>query len=133
MGLLDNLGAMLGGSSSPTSGLAGSLLDVLGGGQGGGLAGLVQAFQQQGLGKQVESWIGTGQNLPVSAAQIQQVLGPKVQALAAQHGLSADAASQAISQLLPHLVDQLTPDGQAPQGGDALAQGLSALRSKLAV
>ncbi len=132
MGLLDNLGAMLSGSSSATPGLAGSLLDIIGGGQG-GLGGLVQAFQQNGLGKQVESWIGTGQNLPVSAAQIQQVLGPKVQALAAQHGMSVDAVSQAVSQLLPHLVDQLTPNGQAPQGGDALAQGLSALRSKLGV
>lgn len=134
MGLLDDLaGKVLGGRAGASSGLTNSLLDLLGGGQGGGLASLVQAFQQNGLGKIVESWIGTGQNLPVSAAQIQQALGPKVQELAQQHGMSVDAASQLVSQVLPGLVDQLTPNGQLPQGGDMLAQGLSALRSKLGV
>lgn len=132
MGLLDDLGSMLGGKTGE-SGVTKSLMDMIGGSQGGGLPGLVQAFQQNGLGKLVESWIGTGQNLPVSPAQIQQVLGPKVQELAQQHGMSADALSQAVSRILPGLVDHLTPGGQLPQGGDALAQGLSALRSKLGI
>lgn len=131
MGLLDGIASILGGNTGASSNVAGSLLDMIAGGQGGGLGGLVQDFQQQGLGHLVESWVGTGQNLPVSAAQIQQVLGPKVQAMAAQHGVSADTVSQAISQLLPHLVDQLTPNGQLPQGNDALTAGLAALRSKL--
>jgi uncharacterized protein YidB (DUF937 family) len=134
MGLLDTLGSMLGGSSNASSGLAGSLLEVLAGNsttQGGGLGGLVQEFQRNGMGNLVASWIGTGQNLPVSAAQITQVLGPTVQAMAAQHGLSPDVVSQAISQLLPHLVDQMTPNGQAPQGADAMTESLSALRAKL--
>jgi len=133
MGLLDSITSALGGNTGASSGVTGSLLDMIAGGQGGGLGGLVQDFQQQGLGHLVESWVGTGQNLPVSAAQIQQVLGPKVQAMAAQHGVSADTVSQAISQLLPHLVDQLTPNGQLPQGNDALTAGLSALRSRLGI
>ncbi len=131
MGLVDTLAGILGGGTASGSKISSSLLDMLGGGQGGGLAGLVQAFQQNGLGKLVDSWVGTGQNLPVTPAQIQQVLGPKVRDLAQQHGLSEGAVSQAVSQLLPGLVDQLTPGGRLPQGGDALAQGLSALRSRL--
>jgi uncharacterized protein YidB (DUF937 family) len=133
MGLLDDLkgaaGGLLqgGGAQSP---LARSLLDLLG--QGGGLNGLVQAFQQKGLGDIVGSWIGTGGNLPVSPAQIQDAIGPHVQQLAAQHGLPADSISQMLSQILPGMVDHLTPNGQLPAAG-VLEQGLSALRSKLGV
>lgn len=134
MGLLDSLaGSLLGGNAGASSGLAKSVLEMIGSGQEGGLNGLVQAFQQNGLGKLVESWIGTGQNLPVSPSQVQQALGPKVQELAQQHGMSTDAVSQALSQLLPGLVDHLTPNGQLPQGGDALTQGLAALRSKFGI
>jgi len=132
MGILDSLGSVLGGSSGVSSGITKSLLKMIGSGQGGGLGGLVQAFQQNGLGHLVESWIGTGQNLPVSAAQIQMALGPKVQELAQQHGMSADAVSQALSRFLPGLVDHLTPSGQLPQG-NGLEQGLSSLRSKLGI
>lgn len=127
MGLLDNLAGSLLGGQAASSPLAGSVLDLLG--RSGGLGGIVQAFEQNGLGSIVRSWIGTGPNQPVSAAQVQQALGPKVQELAAQHGMSADAVSQALSQLLPGVIDHLTPDGQLPQGG--VAAGLSALRSKL--
>jgi uncharacterized protein YidB (DUF937 family) len=132
MGLLDELkgaaGSLLQGSAGSQSPIARSLLDMLGQGQ--GLAGLVQAFQQNGLGDIVGSWVGTGQNLPVSASQIMQALGPHVQRLAAQHGTSPDAVGQALSQLLPGIVDSLTPGGQLPAAG-ALGEGLSALRSKL--
>lgn len=131
MGLFDELksvaGSMLGGSAGQSP-VARSVLDMLG--QGGGLGGLVQAFQQKGLGDVVGSWVGTGQNLPVSPQQIQQVLGPQVAQLAAQHGITADAATGLLSKILPGLVDQLTPGGQLPSG-DALQQGLSSLRSKL--
>ena len=132
MGLLDNLaGSFLGGNAGATSGLMNSVLEILGSNQSGGLGGLIQAFQQNGLGHLIDSWIGTGQNLPVSPGQIQQALGPKVQELAQQHGLSADAVSQALSQFLPGLVDHLTPTGQLPQGG--LGESLSALRSKFGI
>ena len=130
MGFLDNLaGSLFAGKAEASSPLVKSVLDMLG--QSGGLGGLVQAFQQNGLGHLVESWIGTGQNLPVSAAQIQQALGPKVQELAQQHGLSADAVSQALSQFLPGVIDHLTPNGQLPDGG--VGAGLSAFRSKFGI
>ncbi|WP_290871545.1 YidB family protein [Aquabacterium sp.] len=87
------------------------------GGQG-GLASLVQAFEQGGLGSVVQSWIGTGANLPVSAEQLQAVLGSeKVSALAAQVGLNPADLSQQLSGILPGLVDQLTPHGTLPQDG----------------
>jgi uncharacterized protein YidB (DUF937 family) len=92
---------------------------------GGGIGGLVQAFQQGGLGNVVQSWIGTGQNLPISAEQLQSVLGgeggPLAQ-IAGKLGMNPADVAGHLSQLLPQLVDTATPDGQLPQGG-----GLGAL------
>lgn len=134
MGLLDGLlgaaGPLLGGQGQRGSPLLGSLLGMLG--QSGGLAGLVQAFEQAGLGHVAGSWVGTGQNAPVSPQQVQQALGPQVQQLAQQHGMTTDAVSSALSQLLPGLVDHLTPGGQLPSGG-GLQQQLSSLRAQLGV
>jgi uncharacterized protein YidB (DUF937 family) len=130
MGLLDQIAGALGGSQpggGAQSPLIGSVLSMLGSG---GLQGIEKAFQANGLGEVIKSWIGTGANLPVSPAQIQQALGPSVSQLAQQHGLSADAVSQHLAQLLPGLVDKLTPGGQVPQG-DALGQALGALKGLL--
>ncbi len=116
MGLLDNLenqamGKVLGGSSNP---LAASLLQMIQN-QPGGLQGLVQSFHDKGLGGLVSSWVSTGPNPPASGEQIQQVLGSEqVKALAAKAGISPDVASSAIAQLLPGIVDKLTPNGQVP-------------------
>jgi uncharacterized protein YidB (DUF937 family) len=71
------------------------------------------------LGDVVASWVGTGANLPISAEQISQVLGPDtLQQLARQFGGGAggDLAGQ-LAQMLPQVVDQLTPNGQLPAGG----------------
>jgi uncharacterized protein YidB (DUF937 family) len=87
---------------------------------GGGLGGLVQAFQQGGLGDVVQSWVGTGQNLPVSPEQLQSVLGgengPLAQ-IASKLGMNPADVAGHLSQWLPQLVDQATPGGQLPQGG----------------
>ncbi len=132
MGIFDELlgaaGPLMRGQGAATSSLAGSLLGMLGGS--GGLAGLVQAFEQAGMGNVVGSWVSTGQNLPVTAQQIQQALGPQVQQIAQQHGMGPDAVSAALSQVLPGLVDHLTPTGQLPSG-NALEQSLASLRSQL--
>jgi uncharacterized protein YidB (DUF937 family) len=84
----------------------------------GGLGGLVGKFEQAGLGNVVSSWIGSGQNLPISADQLQSVLGSDaVSSIAAKLGINpADAMGQ-LSTMLPGLVDKLTPNGQAPTGG----------------
>jgi uncharacterized protein YidB (DUF937 family) len=92
---------------------------------GGGIGGLVQAFQQGGLGNVVQSWVGTGQNLPISAEQLQSVLGgeggPLAQ-IAGKLGMNPADVAGPLSQLLPQLIDTATPNGQLPQGG-----GLGAL------
>jgi uncharacterized protein YidB (DUF937 family) len=122
VGLLDNLesqglASLLGGSSSP---LLTGLLQIVQN-QPGGLQGLVQSFQDKGLAGLVSSWVGTGQNLPISADQIHQVLGSQqVQSLAASAGMSPDAAGSAIAQLLPTLVDKLTPSGQVPDHSNVM-------------
>lgn len=96
----------------------------------GGLSGLAEAFQKNGLGEVAASWIGTGRNLPVSADQLQQVLGAdQVQAFARKAGLSPDLAGSQLADLLPTIVDRLTPGGQMPQGGDLMSTGMSLLQS----
>jgi uncharacterized protein YidB (DUF937 family) len=90
----------------------------------GGLAGLLQSFQQGGLGHVFESWISTGQNLPVTPDQLHGTLGSDVIARITQAtGLSQAQVEQHLSTLLPQIVDHLTPGGQMPQGdiGGALA------------
>jgi len=131
MSLLDDLenkaaSGMLGGSSNP---LATGLLHMINNTPG-GLSGLLQNFHEKGLGGLASSWVATGQNLPISADQIQNVLGSdQVKQLAAKAGISPDMASSALSQLLPTLVDKLTPNGQVPQHSSILEMGMSVLQS----
>ena len=94
----------------------------------GGISGLVSAFQKNGLGEVVASWISNNTNLPISAAQIQSVLGQgPLQDLAAKTGLSTNEVAANLSEHLPGLVDQLTPEGKLPSG-DLMAQGLGMLK-----
>jgi uncharacterized protein YidB (DUF937 family) len=127
MSLFDQLSSVLSGEHA---GLLGNVLDALGKERGGGLAGLVQAFQANGLGDVVSSWIGTGQNQSISASQIQSVLGSDaVKQLAAKMGLSPDAVSAKLAEVLQDAIDKLTPNGKLPEGG-LLAGALTALRAK---
>lgn len=124
MGLFDGL---TGGSG--TQGVAAQVMELLGKQQG-GLAGLAATFQQKGLGDIVSSWIGTGQNLPVSADQIQQVLGnDQIRSFAEKAGISTDAAGSQLADLLPGIVDKLTPGGQIPESGDLMSGGAALLRN----
>lgn len=130
MGLLDSVvGALAGGQSGGESPLLNVVMQLINNPQTGGLGGLVQSFQQGGLGSIVNSWVSSGQNLPISAEQIQAVLGGgQLQNIAAQLGMSTEQASGGLADLLPQLVDKLTPNGQVPEGGDLLAQGLDMLK-----
>lgn len=136
MGLLDSLaGAMLGKvlGGGQQQALVDGVLGMLGkgSGQAGGLSGLVDMFSKKGLGDQISSWVGTGQNLPVSADQMHHALGgDTIQQLAAKAGISPEQTSSGLAHLLPQLIDQLTPDGNVPASG-ALEQGLAALKGKL--
>jgi len=89
----------------------------------GGVGGLLQAFQQQGLGGVVNSWVGTGANQAVSPEQVQSALGSEqVQEVASKLGVSPQDASSHIAQWLPAIIDHLTPNGQVPAGGSNIME-----------
>lgn len=131
MSLLGDLaGQFMGGGAGGNQSMLSSAVELLNN-HPGGLAGLLQSFHSQGLGDLASSWVGNGGNLPVSAEQIQGVLGnEQVQQFAQKLGISPDVASGHLAQLLPALVDHLTPNGQVPQGGIA-SEGLSVLEGFL--
>jgi uncharacterized protein YidB (DUF937 family) len=81
----------------------------------GGVQGIVNEFERNGLGPTVRSWVGTGPNQPLSATDVHRVLGPELlQQLAAKTGLSVQDLTEKLSQVLPQAVDHLTPDGKIP-------------------
>jgi uncharacterized protein YidB (DUF937 family) len=113
-------------SSNP---LASSVLEMINQ-HPGGLAGLIQTFHEKGLGDIVSSWVGTGQNLPISSEQIQQVLSSQqVQNLAAKAGISPETLTSQLSTLLPSLVDKVTPNGSVPTQEGLLQSGMDFLKS----
>jgi len=118
MGLLDNVIGALGANAGGSGGQADPLQAILGMlGQGGGLAGLVTQLQQGGLGDAVASWISTGPNQPVSADALGRVLNSDaVAGFARQLGVNPQDALGTLAQMLPQVVDKLTPQGQVPQG-----------------
>ena len=80
-----------------------------------GLGGLLSRFQQNGQGDVVNSWIGSGQNQSISPSQMGTALGPDViKVLAQRTGLSEEVITSQLSQLLPGVVDKLTPNGRLP-------------------
>lgn len=122
MGLLDSVIGALGQGSG--GGNQAALLQAVvamlaqGGQGGGGLADIVSRLQQGGLGDAVGSWVSTGQNLPVSPDQLGGALGDDLLAsLSQRSGIDAGELLGPLSQLLPQVVDQLTPGGELPQGG----------------
>jgi uncharacterized protein YidB (DUF937 family) len=129
MGLLDNLESMAMGKVAGSNPEAAAVLQLIQN-HPGGINGLVQAFHSNGLGGVVNSWISTGPNQSVSSDQIQQVLGSgQVQALAQKLGLSPEAAGSTLSQLLPAVMNHLTPNGSLPEQSNLLQMGESLLAS----
>jgi uncharacterized protein YidB (DUF937 family) len=133
MGLLDQIvkglaGKFLGGGAGTQNPLLDIALSLLTNPQTGGLEGLAETFKSKGLNDIMSSWISTGQNLPVSGKQIQDVLGSDlIQQFAKKLGASNQDVSGGLANLLPDLIDKLTPTGQLPEK-DVLAQGLKTLR-----
>ena len=132
MGLLDQmLGGVMGQQASAAGGQGGLLPLVLQlvNNFPGGFQGLLAQLGQGGLAQQVQSWVGTGQNMPVSAEQLMQALGGgQLAALAQQFGMPADQAADGMAGLLPDIIDKLTPSG-AVQDAD-IAAGLEMLRGR---
>jgi uncharacterized protein YidB (DUF937 family) len=149
MGLLDSvIGAMAGGMGGQgRGGTQGALLNAViamlangqgtgqgqgQGGAGGGLGDLIGRFTQGGMGDVIGSWIGPGQNAPISGDQLSSVLGSDmISDLAAKLGLSHEEAAGQLSQVLPQVVDRLTPQGHAPAGGLGGMDDLMAQLSQL--
>jgi uncharacterized protein YidB (DUF937 family) len=139
MGLLDSIlgvvknqvsgnAAAPGGNNDLLDAVIGMMTDQ----QSGGLSGLVEKMIQGGLADQVKSWVGTGENLPVSAEQLQSVLGSSfVQDLAAKMGINTADVAGSLSSLLPQVVDKLTPDGEVPGDNKLLEIGLAGLKAVL--
>ncbi|WP_306329231.1 YidB family protein [Streptomyces venezuelae] len=124
------LGSLLGGSggqSGGAGGILGSLIGALAGGQGGGpggaaggsnpLGGLLDMLTRSGLTDQTQSWVGTGENQPVSGAQIAEALpDDTLRKVAQDAGVTPQEAADQIAQTLPQAVDKLTPNGAMPSG-----------------
>ncbi|MBI5718270.1 MAG: DUF937 domain-containing protein [Burkholderiales bacterium] len=113
-GLGGMLGSALGGGGAGAAGGAGSS-----GGSGGfgGLGGLVEQFTRHGMGDVAKSWVSTGQNMPISPDRLGQVLGgDTLGSLSRQLGMNQGDLLGQLSQMLPQVVDKLTPQGRIPQG-----------------
>jgi uncharacterized protein YidB (DUF937 family) len=118
-----DLGALMKLASNPqVRNLVMSLIGSMGGSKqsnGAKMAGLVGDLQDKGLGDQVNSWVGTGQNKPVTGQEITKALGPETIAHAAQDaGMTPQQASEELAKVLPQVVDTATPSGQPPQAND---------------
>ncbi len=137
MGLLDGVlgnlvGGLLGGQPAQGAQAQGSLLQValqlLQ--QNGGIQGMLGKFDQAGLGQQAQSWIGTGQNLPIDANAISQIFGQgQIGQIAQQLGITHEEAAGQLAHALPQVVDKLTPQGQVPENhSDLVNQALAILQ-----
>ena len=132
MGFFDDLvGKVTGAVKGPEGqgGLVEGVLGLLTNKETGGLEGLMQSFNQQGLGDIISSWVGTGNNAAITPDQVQEGLGSDViQQLAEKSGVSVDAAKAQLAELLPSLIDKVTPEGKIPEGG-LLDKGIELLGS----
>ena len=129
MGLLDGLiSGMNGTATQGQSALLQVALQLVQ--QSGGLPGIISKLQHGGLADHVGSWIGTGQNMPISGGQLQEVLGSgAIGEIAQQLGLSHGETSSGLAQVLPQIIDKLTPTGQIPSDhGSLLSQAISVLQ-----
>ena len=116
MSLLGDLVQKVSGAVDPQhAGMVSHLVDYLNSPASGGIQGLVQNFERQGLGPVISSWISNGPNQPITADQIRNVLGStQVQQLATRMGIPPETLSAGLSKVLPLVVDHLTPGGQVP-------------------
>ena len=137
MGLFDSIVGQVGAalSSGQSQGNQNGMMDVishlLSDPETGGLQGLLKSFQDKGLGDIAASWVGTGQNQPITAAQIQQVIGSdRLASISQRFGLSPDTVAAGLAEMLPHVIDHLSPNGQL-SANHLVEQGLSLLKTKL--
>ncbi len=128
------VGGLMGNTAGIAASLPGMLTQLLGtaqGAAGGGLPALLAQFENAGLGQQVSSWVGTGENLPVTPEHIVAAIPPEqLDAWAAKVGISHEQLTTVLAEILPHAIDHATPNGQLPAEGSA-APDLSGLVGRL--
>ena len=130
--------ASRGGGSRPGGGDLGDILgQVLGGGApsgaGSGLGGLLEQMERAGFGNQGRSWVGTGRNMPISPDAVGQIFGERGLEEVARHAdLTPEQTSEGLSQLLPEVVDHITPGGHEPDA-DELVRSVKDLRRRMGV
>ena len=141
-------GTTEGGAAAPDQDTLGSLLTSLGAEakekgaglmtatmslvqDGGGLDSVLDKFRKNGMVEQVESWVGSGPNLGITAEQVQKVFDPAtIKEVATRLGVSAEQAGQSLAKLVPEIVNRLTPEGHVPENHrDLIAEGLAKLKS----
>lgn len=134
MGLLDEITKAVGGEiagGGNQEGLMDQVLGLINNPGTGGLTGLVEKFNNQGLGDAMSSWISTGENQSVSGSQMEQAFGSNaILDIAQKLGVSGSDVTSGLAALLPKVIDGLTPEGKVPEGG-LLDQGLNLLKQKL--
>ncbi|HVN36306.1 MAG TPA: YidB family protein [Casimicrobiaceae bacterium] len=134
MGTLDGIlgslmGGAVGGAGAQQSPLMQIALRILQ--QNGGVEGVLDKFRQGGYADQASSWLSTGQNLPISGAALQEVLGSgTIGQIAQQLGLSHGEAAGGLAQMLPQVIDKLTPSGTIPDNHDDLVQQALAMLTR---
>jgi uncharacterized protein YidB (DUF937 family) len=129
MGLFDSLaGGMLDKVLGEKGAMAQVAMDMLN--QNGGLSGVLDKFKEGGLAEQAASWVGKGENLPISAEQIASVLGnSQLGEIATKFGIDPNTLSAQIAEHLPAIVDKLTPNGEVPaESGNLLSTVLGMLK-----
>ena len=137
MGLLDALAKeflpkLAGGSGGGKNPLVDIVMSLLTNPKTGGLQGLVESFKGRGMENIINSWIGTGQNKPISPEQMLQALGKdRLQGISEKMGMSPDEISGGLASLLPEIIDKLTPQGKLPDSG-LLEQELQEMKKKIA-
>ncbi|ABC38638.1 YidB family protein [Burkholderia thailandensis] len=132
MGLLDIVGGLIGGQGGNQNALVSAALEFINN-QPGGLNGLIEKFKAGGAGDVIGSWIGTGENQPISPETLQNVLGSDtVGALAQKIGIDPQQASGILAQVLPHVVNGATPNGEVPPNGQLDTSNVLGTLSQLA-
>ncbi|KVR90769.1 YidB family protein [Burkholderia vietnamiensis] len=134
MGLLDIVGGLIGGQAggNSQSALIATALEFINN-QPGGLNGLIEKFKAGGAGEVIGSWVGTGENQPISADTLQNVLGSDVVgSLASKVGIDPSQASSILAQVLPHVVNGATPNGEVPAGGQIDTSNVLGMLTQLA-
>jgi uncharacterized protein YidB (DUF937 family) len=131
-GTQNPLGAILGGlgagNQSRSAGLLTAAMSMLQ--QQGGISNVLDMFRRSGMDQHADSWVSNGPNLPISGDQVQQVFGASsLGDIASQLGMSRGQASSAMAQILPELINQMTPNGQLSQDHhDLLSRALAMMR-----